>query len=185
MSFHFKFEPVIPLLTATRTGCWSLSTVAAYEVALRVELAKLCGTGRLTTFIIDIRSSGAQAPEVANALRAMVARLGTLHPDRTAVVTSSGLAKLQAMRAADDDAQVFTSMVLARDWITKDIDLSPGGTVVHDEPSDAEAKGLVVHVHGPSGVDVTFTPEAALDTAKHIGDAAAEALIKVAAQARK
>lgn len=174
--FHFKLEPEIGLLTATRTGFWSLETVAAYEVILRRELAKLQGNGTPTSFIIDIRSSGAQAKPVAEKLRAMVGRLGPLHPDRTAVVTASGIAKLQARRVADKSAQVFTSMILARDWV---MDKGPtiSGDVVYDEPSDAAAKGQAVHVHGPSDVDISLTPKAALETAKRIGDAAIEALI--------
>ena len=151
-------------------------------MALRIELGNCKARAVSPLFIVDIRSRGAQARDVADALRAMVARLGTLHADRTAVVTSSGLAKLQAMRVADKDAEVFTSMVLARDWIFEQISLANEESVVHDEPSAADAQGLVVHVHGPSDLDVTFTPKAALQTAKHIGDAAAEALVELAAQ---
>lgn len=155
---------------------WSLATVVAYEAALREELTNLRLTRRSTAFIIDIRSSGAQPKEVADALRSMVARLGPLHASRTAVVTASGIAKLQARRVADADAQVFTSMVLARDWATANADASPASPVVHDAPSDASAEGVAVHIHGPSDVDITLTPAAALETAKRIGDAAAEAL---------
>lgn len=176
--FHFKFEPHIPMLTVTRSGFWTLDTVASYEVALRSELAQLRSSGRRTAFIIDIRSSGAQALDVADALRAMVGRLGPLHSDRTAVVTSSGLAKLQARSVADPAAQVFTSMVLARDWVLKDLEAA---ATVHNEPSDADAEGPAVHVHGPSGVDIIFTPAAALETAKRIGDAAVEALFDLTA----
>ena len=178
--FHFKFEPEIPLLTAVRTGLWSLGTVRAYEAALRRDLVKLSLLKRPTSFIIDIRSSGAQTREVAEALRAMVARLGHLHADRTAVVTSSGLAKLEAKRVADDKAKVFTSMVLARDWVTGKGGRAPAIGTVYDVPSDAEAEVGIVHIQGPDGVDVMLTPAAALETGKRIDRAAVEALLQPA-----
>ncbi|MGY2737074.1 hypothetical protein [Sphingomonas sp. UYP23] len=116
--FEFRLETNISLLTATRTGVWSLSTVISYEADLRRELVKLHLCGSPTLFIIDVRSSGPQPPKVAEALRSMVLGLGHLHADRTAVVTATGLAKLEAKQEADKSAKVFTSMVLARDWIT-------------------------------------------------------------------
>ncbi|MDO9369499.1 MAG: hypothetical protein Q7T68_13105 [Sphingopyxis sp.] len=175
--FKFELEIDIPLLTVTRTGFWSLDTVKSYEAALRPQLTKLRLSGRPTAFIIDIRSTGPQALDVAEALRSMVGRLGSLHADRTAVVTSSGIAKLQARRVADANAQVFTSMVLARDWVIANSNPALASETVHSAPSDAEAAGRSVHVHGPSDVDVSFTPAAALETAKRIGDAAFEVLI--------
>jgi hypothetical protein len=174
--FEFKLEPEIPLLTVIRTGLWSLDTVAEYERALRRELVGLQRWGPSTSFIIDIRSTGAQPVPVADALRAMVERLGTLHAERTAVVTSSGIAKLEARRVADDTARVFTSMVLARDWAMRRGEETPSGNVVYNEASAAEAEGHTVRVHGPSDVDVSMTPGAALETAKRIGDAAIDAL---------
>jgi len=89
--FQFKLEPDISLLTVTRTGLWSLETVISYEKALRIELAKLRVVGRPRLVIIDTRSRGAQPSHVADALRSMVARLGPLHADRTAVVTATEL----------------------------------------------------------------------------------------------
>jgi len=186
MLFEFALEPDIGLLTATRTGFWSLQTVAAYEAALRRELAALHKCGPRTAFIIDIRSTGAQPREVAAELRAMVGRLGPLHAGRTAVVTASGIAKLQAKRAADVYSGVFTSLVLARDWVLGSNPAEPGACIVYDEASDAEAEGRSVHVHGPADLEINLTPRAALETAKRIGDAAVEALIEgpQAAEAR-
>ena len=48
---------------------------------------------------------------------------------------------------------------------------------VHDEPSEVEADGESVHLFGPSDVEVTMTPKAALETAKRLGDAAIDALL--------
>jgi hypothetical protein len=175
--FAFKHEPDLSLLTVVRSGFWSLSTVMAYELALRSELAALQNAGGPTCFIIDIRSSGAQALDVANELRAMVRRLGPLHANRTAVVTSSGIAKLQARRVADDNSQVFTSMVLARDWVLDTPHSTRATGPVHDNPSEADAEGATVHMHGPSDVDLVFTPRAAIETAKRISNAAVEALL--------
>lgn len=183
--FQFKLESDIPLLTVTRTGVWSLSTVTSYEAALRHELVKLHLSGRPTSFIIDVRSSGAQAYNVAEALRTMVAGLGHLNASRTAVVTSSGLAKLEAKRVADNNAKVFTSMVLARDWVTSKGGPAPVSQAAHNVPSEVEAEGTLVHVHGPSGVDVTFTPAAALETAKRIGNVAVEVLGETATASAK
>jgi hypothetical protein len=178
MLFVFALEPEIGLLTATRTGFWSLLTVAAYELALRRELTVLQKYGPRTAFIIDIRSTGAQPKEVADALRAMVGRLGPLDAKRTAVVTASGIAKLQARRVADPNSKVFTSLVLARDWALGRCRADPSESVVYDEASDAEAEGRSVHVHGPSDLEINLTPRAALETAKRIGDAAIEALLE-------
>jgi hypothetical protein len=178
--FEFKLEPDLRLLVVTRFGFWSLETVKSYEIALRSELAKLHLCGGPTSFIIDIRAGGPQPEVVANALRAMVKGLGPLHAHRTAVVTSSGMAKLQARRVADPSAQVFSSMVLARDWVLSETDTPAASPAVHDEPSSAEATGLAVHVHGPSDVDVTLTPAAALETAKRIGAAAIEVMSETA-----
>lgn len=175
--FEFKLEPELSLLTATRNGVWTLENVRSYEVALRAELALLHQSGRPTAFIIDIRRSGIQPRAVADALRDMVGRLGALRAHRSAIVTSSGLAKLQAGRAGDKNAQVFTSMVLARDWVLATTDTPKIAGTVLDEPSVAEAIGPVVHVRGPSDVDVTLTATAALETAKRISDAALDALL--------
>ncbi len=171
--FEFKSEPDMHLLTVTRTGLWSLATVRSYETALRTKLAEHKILGKPTLFIVDIRSSGAQARDVADALRTMVKRLGPLNADRTAVVTASGIAKLQASQIADVSARVFTSMVLARDWVLGDGEPKEARRTVHDVPSDVDADGAAVHVHGPSGVDILLTPSAALKTAKCIGDVAA------------
>lgn len=182
--FQFKLEPQISLLTVIRNGTWSLATVASYEEALRMELAKLHLAGRPTSFIIDIRSSSAQTADVADALRSMVAGLGILHADRTAIVTTSGIAKLQARRAADCKTEIFTSMTLARDWVMSAIDPESVTGTVYDEPSAVEAEGPSVHISGPSDVDIILTPAAALETAKRIGDAAVEILIGTAALTR-
>ncbi len=171
--FDFKSEPDLGLLTVTRTGLWSLATVRSYETALRLRLAEHKFSGKPTSFIVDIRTSGAQPVDVAEALRAMVNRLGPLQADRTAVVTASGIAKLQARRVADLNSRVFTSMVLARDWVLDNADSKAALGPVYDVPINAEPEGGVVHVHGPSGVDVLLTPSAALETAKRIRDAAA------------
>jgi hypothetical protein len=50
--------------------------------------------------------------------------------------------------------------------------------IVHNEPSEADAAGACVHVHGPSDVDISLTPQAALETAKRIGDAAVEVILE-------
>jgi hypothetical protein len=139
--FEFKLEPEIALLTVTRTGFWSMDTVSSYERILREELAALHECGPSTAFIIDIRSSGAQAKNVADALRAMVGRLGHLHADRTAVIASFGLAKLQARRVADEHAQVFSSMARARDWVMGSISPTRVGEKVYNLPSEAERRG--------------------------------------------
>jgi hypothetical protein len=175
--FDFRLEPEIGLLTVTRTGVWSLATVASYEAVLRQQLAILQQCGPSTAFIIDIRATGSQSRIVAIALQKMVGRLGPLHATRTAVVTFSGLAKLQAMRIADIDAQVFSSMSAARDWLMGNEAAAHALAEVHDDASEADAEGRAVRVRGPSDVDVTLTPVAALETAKRIGNAAVEALL--------
>lgn len=174
--FEFDLEESLSLLTVTRTGQWTLDTVAAYETALRQKLRSLQKSRQPTSFIIDIRSTGAQPKEVAEELRAMVRRLGSLQATRTAVVTASGIAKLQAMRVADPNAKVFTSMVLARDWVLNREIEAANLNFVHDEPSAAEAEGRTVHVHGPSDLDINLTPGAAIETAKRIASAATKAL---------
>ena len=50
--------------------------------------------------------------------------------------------------------------------------------IVHDVPSDAVAAGHCVHIHGPSELDISLTPQAALETAKRIGDAAVEVILE-------
>jgi hypothetical protein len=178
--FKFTLELDIPLLTVTRSGVWSLNTVAEYEAALRVELLLLQHSGRPTSFIIDIRSTAAPDYQVAEALRLMVARLGDLNADRTGVVTSSGAAKLQAKYAADPSAQVFTTMALARAWVRGTVEAEQAPVTVHDKPSAAEAEGATVHIQGPSDVDVVLTPSAAIETAKRISNAAIEVLLQTA-----
>ena len=54
---------------------------------------------------------------------------------------------------------------------------------IHDVPSEVEAEGETVHLHGPSDVDLTMTPRAALETANRLGEAAVDALLDQAAQA--
>lgn len=176
--FHFHLEPAFPLLTAIRSGLWSLATVKSYEIALREQLARLHECGPSTSFIIDIRSTGAQPKDVAIALRTMVAGLGLLHATRTAVVASSGIAKLQASRVADSSAKVFASMGPARIWVMGGRAPERRHVVVDNLALEADADAKLVHVHGASGVDVTLTPAAALETAKRIGNAAVEALLE-------
>lgn len=175
--FSFKLDTEIPLLTITRTGLWTSRTVSEYETALRRELTELHRHGSSTAVIVDIRSSDGETPAVSEELRAMVGRLGPLHARRIAVVTSSGIAKLEARRATDVNAQVFTSMVLARDWIKRDDQPRPESTIVYDKPSDARADGPVVHVRGPADIDIRLTPGAAIETAKRLGDAAVDVLL--------
>lgn len=175
--FSFKLEPEIPLLTIRRSGGWSVDTVIAYEAALRRQLILLQISGRPTLCIVDIRSTAAQHREVAEALRAMVSRIGPLRPDRTAVVSSSGIAKLQARCADHPNKQIFTSMVLARDWLGAGTRARRPLDTVHDKPSSAAPEGAAVHVAGPSDVDIMLTPAAALETAKRIGDAAIDVLL--------
>lgn len=181
--YVFKFEPEIALLTVTRTGLWSVVTVDSYELLLREQLEILKNCEQSTSCIVDIRSQGAQPRDVANALRAMVARLGPLNATRTAVVSSSGIAKLQAIRVADMNAQVFTSMAVARNWLLGNLQSDGPSGVVHDEASEAEAEGCSVHLHGPSGLDVNLTPAAAFETAERIGTAAVDAVLAGAAHA--
>jgi hypothetical protein len=175
--YVFKFEPEIALLTVTKTGLWSTGTVASYEVLVREQLECLKNCAPSTLCVVDIRSQGAQPRVVADALRAMVARLGPLNATRTAVVSSSGIAKLQAIRVADMNAQVFTSMVVARDWLMGKLQSGGPSGLVYDEASEAEAEGRSVHLHGPSGVDVNLTPAAAFETAERIGTAAVDAVM--------
>ena len=93
--FEFNLDRSIPLLTITRSGFWTLETVAAYEIELRLQLAELRRHSPRASCIIDIRSRGVQSIDVANALQVVVGRLGILIAARTAVVAHSGLAKLQ------------------------------------------------------------------------------------------
>jgi hypothetical protein len=51
---------------------------------------------------------------------------------------------------------------------------------VHNQPGTATSEGDVVHLSGPSDVDVTLTPTAALETAKRLEDAAIDALVGMA-----
>ncbi len=114
---YSKLEPDKPLLTVVRCGMWSLATVAQDEVALRRNLRELHNSGHSTSLIIDIRSSGAQARNVADSLRTMAERLGRLHAERATVIANSGLAKSQAIRVANATARLFSSMVRSRDWV--------------------------------------------------------------------
>lgn len=50
--------------------------------------------------------------------------------------------------------------------------------IIHNVPSEADAEGACVHVHGPSDLDISLTPQAALETAKRIGDAAVEVILE-------
>jgi hypothetical protein len=45
----------------------------------------------------------------------------------------------------------------------------------HDTPSEVEAEPGVVRARGPDNVNVNFTPEAAVETAHRLIDAACEA----------
>ena len=176
LMFTFKLEPEIPLLSVKRKGSWSLATVAAYEIALRRELVLLLVSGRPRSFIIDVRLAAPTDREVTAALRSVTSRLCNLKPERMAVVASFGIAKLQAKRMGKADAQVFTTMVLARDWATAVAKTVQSPGTVYDEPSVANPEGASVHVQGPSDVDIVLTPAAALETAKRIHDAAIDIL---------
>lgn len=175
--FDFKLEPGIPLLTVTRTGQWSVATVAAHEMAFRQELVQLHRSGKTTGLIVDIGATWMQARDVAWALRRMELRLGDLRPDRIAVVSSFGASRLHARHLKEPDTHIFASMEFARAWIISKADETAYPGEVHDQASHAEAEGLTVHVHGPSDVHIMLTPAAALETAKRIGDAAVEVII--------
>lgn len=178
--FKLKLNPQISLLTVTRTGLWSIDTVVAYETALRNALFTLQSVGRPTSCIIDVRSTPAPHRDVAEALRCMVARLGPLQARHTAIVVLSGVEKLRAKQAPDPNARVFDTMLAARRWIRAKTDHARASVAVHDEPSNADAAGRAVHVHGPCTIDVMLTPTAALETAKRISNAAVEVLLAVA-----
>jgi hypothetical protein len=177
--FRFDLEPALPLLTVTQKGVWTAATVATFEPAFRQELKLLLVSGRPTSLIIEIRATAPRDLLVTEALRAMVARLGHLKADRTAVVSSLGFADLQAGRISDPTTRIFTSIVQARDWVTNKPSESLSMTS-SNEPSDASPEGPVVHVRGPADVDFVLTPAAALETARRISDAAVEVLLETA-----
>lgn len=52
--------------------------------------------------------------------------------------------------------------------------------LVEDKASQAEAKTGSVHMHGPSDVDFSLTPRAALEPARRIEEAAVKAIINQA-----
>jgi hypothetical protein len=176
--FNFILEPCIPLLTVTRTGQWSVETVAAHEIAFRQELVQLCLSGKTRGLIVDIGATWPQERNVARALRRMEARLGELRPERIAVVSSFGTSRLHARHLREPDTQIFASMEFAREWIMRQADTTAYPGEIYDQASQAEAEGLAVHVHGPSEMHMVLTPSAALETAKRIGDAAVEAIIE-------
>jgi hypothetical protein len=181
--FEISVEPDLSLMTVTRTGIWTLATVKSYESALKRELRKLRESGRPTSFIIDIRSTEPTPRDVAIALREVVDNLGDLRADRIAIVSSSGVTKLEAAQFGHYDTQVFTSTVLARDWVT-----SRASTLrppVYDEPSGIEAEGKSVHVTGPAAVDFNLTPAAALEMSKRMEDVAVEVLVGSAGRAMR
>lgn len=72
-------------------------------------------------------------------------------------------------------------MVLAREWTIGEAPRIAGLAMVHDRASDVEAEGSVVHLHGPSNVDLLLTPKAALEASRRIANAATEVLIANAA----
>jgi hypothetical protein len=175
--FAFNLEPELVLLTATLSGEWSLETVSAYEPHLRQQLVLLRISGRPGLFIVDCQGV-VPNDEVAEALRLTVARLGQLHPDRTAVVLSGPIEETNARRLGGLNARIFQSLELARDWVTGAVYRAQSPTTVHDEPSDAMPEGFAVRIHGPADVDLVLTPAAALETARRIGDAAVGALME-------
>ncbi|MFD1951110.1 hypothetical protein ACFSGX_10070 [Sphingomonas arantia] len=177
--FAFTLEPDRVLLTATLTGEWSFETVLAYEPHLRQQLALLRASGRPRLFIVDCRTV-VQNDDVGEALRLAVARLGQLHPDRTAVVFAGSIEKNSARRVGDLNAPIFPTMELARDWVTGKVYRAQSPATVHDEPSDAISEGFAVRIHGPADVDLVLTPAAALETARRISDAAVGALMEKA-----
>lgn len=178
--FKFELEPEIPMLTVTRTGEWSVATVAAHEIVFRQELSHLRVSGKPRGLIVDIGGTWPQARNVAWALRRMEARLGDLRPERIAVVSSFGASRLHARHLKEPDTQVFASMKFAREWIIRMAEPAGLPTEIFDQPSQAEPEGMTVHVHGPSDMDIMLTPGAALETAKRIGDAAVEVIIGIA-----
>lgn len=176
--FNFILEPGVPLLTVTRTGQWSVETVAAHEIAFRQELMQLRRSGKTRGLIVDIGGTWPQERNVAWALRRMEARLGNLRPERIAVVSSFGASRLHARHLREPDTQIFASMEFAREWIMRQADASAYPGKIYDQASHAEAEGPSVHVHGPSDMHIVLTPAAALETAKRIGDAAVEVIIE-------
>lgn len=162
----------------TRTGQWSVETVAAHEIAFRQELMQLRLSGKTRGLIVDIGGTWPQERNVARAMRRMEARLGNLRPERIAVVSSFGASRLHARHLRELDTQVFVSMEFAREWIMRQADDSAYPGEIYDQASQAEAEGSSVHVHGPSDMHLVLTPAAALETAKRIGDAAVEVIIK-------
>lgn len=178
--FNFILEPEIPMLTVARTGKWSLATVAAHEIVLRLELAHLRLSGKPRGLIVDIGSTWPQERNVALALRRMEGRLGNLRPERIAIVSSFGVSRLHARHLKEADTQVFASMKYARQWIIRMAEPTGLPSDVYDRPSQADPEGLTVHIHGPSDMGMMLTPSAALETAKRIGDAAVEVIIGIA-----
>lgn len=179
--FSFSLEPTIPLLTVTRTGQWSVATVGAHEILFRQELEELRLSGKTRSLIVDIGATWPQERDVVWALRRMELRLGDLRPERIAVVSSFGAARLHARHLKQADTQVFASMRFAREWIMRHAGVGGPHSEIHDKPSFADAEGLHVHIYGPTdATDIVLTPAAALETAKRIGDAAVEVIIESA-----
>lgn len=114
--YHLEYDRSAHLLTSTQKGVLTTELATAYALDLQREM--MAGLARSPDLRILIDASESQVQPGASF--AALSRLGGVFPNppRTAVVVSSALAKMQAVRGIlSPSVQTFTTKAEALDWL--------------------------------------------------------------------
>lgn len=116
--YTVTIDPALHLMRIWVGGFWSAGVMTAYEAELRRQAQALGRSGGCQRILVDMSQYPIQAQNIADAHARIIARGKKMMRARTAVVMTSALSRLQALRVADlASEELFDDEVSARRWL--------------------------------------------------------------------
>jgi hypothetical protein len=118
--YNFDYDDRRRMLTATISGLLSPDAALAFASELREQIASATRGGANLRILFD----ASRAPVQQLASFSALASLGATFPDppRSAVVLSSVLAKMQAVRGiSSDSVRIFRTVSAALEWLLEPV----------------------------------------------------------------
>lgn len=116
-SHHIEYDQGDGILICRLRGFLDEGATAVLARDLSAAIARIRQANQPILYLVDNREGRVVAPAAASALAAHLE--STKRPgDRTAIVVSNSLSKLQAKRVTTTDHEVFVSENAARTWLT-------------------------------------------------------------------
>lgn len=116
--YALTIEPARDLMRIKVAGFRSAAVMTAYIAEERRQVEALGRSGGCQRILVDMSQYPIQASEIAEAHAKIIARGKKVMKARTAVVMTSALSRMQAMRVTDlAAAELFDDELSARRWL--------------------------------------------------------------------